>query len=229
MSPLKIYSGVAIIAALTAWGAWSARNRFRLPDPYAPEHQPIPVKSAITADLAGTDAAGQPASFAAVKGKVCACSYLFTRCPHGCAIVFGAMRELRDRFGSHPDFHLASLAVLPDMDSPGVLREFAVSQGVNTSDPWLLLTGFTRASVWQFTETQLGMTPTRETPSGERLSSCDYCEHDLRIVLIDRQSRIRGHYAVMQTNEKDRAFMLEKLINDTRRLLEDKDSSTAAP
>lgn len=216
----KIYAGVAVIAALTARASWSMWQGLRRPDPYAPENQPIPVKQPVTADLSGTNAEGLPAAFSAVRGKVSACSYLFTKCPHGCAIVFGAMRELRDNFGSNPDFHLASIAVLPDLDTPDVIQNFATSQGVKKTDPWLFLTGFPRQTVWDFMQHQLMMDPTRETPVKERLSSCDYCEHDLRIVLIDRQSRVRGHYAVMQADPATRKFITEKLINDTRRLLE---------
>jgi cytochrome oxidase Cu insertion factor (SCO1/SenC/PrrC family) len=221
MSPLKIYTGVAIIAAVTAYGGWSLRGRFAVPDRYAPQNQPIPVKGIIADDLTGVDSGGRPVSFQeAAKGRVTACSYLFTKCPHGCAIVFTAMRDLRDRYGSHPDFQLASVAVLPDRDSPEILREFAVSQGVRPEDRWLLLSGFERQPCWDFMHRQLKLEPTRETPPEERLSTCDFCEHDLRIVLIDRRSQIRGHYAVMQLNEKDRSFMIAKLIADAGRLLD---------
>lgn len=85
------------------------------------------------------------------------------------------------------------------------------------------MSGYARETAWDFMHEQLKLEPTRETPPDQRLSSCDFCEHDLRIVLIDRQSRVRGLYPVMSPDAKTRDFYREKLIRDTGRLLDGTD------
>lgn len=220
MSALKIYSGVAVIAALMGYTSWSMFHQFQRPDRYRPENQELPVSATISGDLTGTGTDGKPVSFSKFKGKVAVCSYLFTQCPHGCSQVFTVMRDLRDLYGTHPDFHLASIAVLPDKDPPEFLKAFAISQGVKEDDPWTFMSGYERETAWNFMHEQLRLEQTRETPPDQRLSSCDFCEHDLRIVLIDRHSQVRGYYQVMNPDAKARDFYKEKLIGDVRRLLD---------
>ena len=223
MSPLRMYTGIAVIAALTAFSSWSLFRKFQRPDPYQPGNQPLPVTATITGELTGTGLDGKPVQFSQTRGKVSVCSYLFTKCPHGCSMVFTVMRELRDLYGTRDDFQLASVAVLPDQDPPEFLKAFAESQGVKSTDPWIFMSGYARETAWDFMHEQLKLEPTRETPPDQRLSSCDFCEHDLRIGLIDRQSRVRGLYPVMSPDAKTRDFYREKLIRDTGRLLDGAD------
>ncbi len=216
--PWRLYAAVAGIALAVAGGSWFFRHKL-LAQP-GRSTAALPVLGTVEGDLRGTDAAGSAISFSESKGHVTACSYLFTKCPHGCSQVFTVMRELRDTFGQRPDFRLASVAVLPDLDPPSFLKDFAASQGVAPDDPWTFLSGTQRQTVWSFMHTGLGLEMTRETPEGERLSQCDYCEHDLRIVLIDRHQRIRGYYQVMNPNTEARELIKTRLFQDTRLLLD---------
>ena len=138
----------------------------------------------------------------------------------GCAEVFGVMRKLNEKFGTNPDFHLASIAVVPDLDPPDYLKIFAQSQGVADSSPWTFMSGHVRQQGWDFMHQELKLEPTREIPELDRRSPCDICEHDLRIVLIDRQSQIRGYYQVSVPDKETRELMQEKILNDVQRLLE---------
>lgn len=218
-SPRLIYGVVGLLALAVAGGSWQLK---RLIDHRAAASgKSLPVLGTITGDLAATTSEGRPARFSDLKGKVIACSYLYTKCPHGCALVFGSMRRLHEQFGSRPDFHVASIAVLPEQDPPAFLREFASGQGISARDSWTFYSGFARETAWAFMHQNLKMEMTRETPPGERVSDCDFCEHDLRIALIDRQGRVRGLYQVMNPNAAARELTVAALLGDTKRLLDD--------
>lgn len=222
MTASKMYSLVAVVFVATVAGSWALHQHLRRPDPYDPRNQPIPIKETVQSDLAGTGTDGKPASFIeASRGKVTVCAYLWTACPEGCANVFLTMRELRDFFAGRKDLQFINVAVLPDLDPPEKLREFAVSQGVKPEDPWLMLSGFPRETAWDFMHQQLGFNPTPPpTFKEDSPECCRRCEHDLRIVLIDRQARVRGHYQVNDPVEETRAFFRAKLFGDTGRLLD---------
>lgn len=181
--------------------------------------QPLPIYGKVEADFSAKDPEGKDVRFSAMKGKVIACSYLFTKCPMGCAEVFRVMKVLEEKYGSNPDFHLTSIAVVPDLDPPDFLKAFAQSQGVGAEDSWTFMSGHERADGWNFMHQQLKLEMTREIPEKDRLSACDVCDHDLRIVLIDRSMQVRGYYQVMVPDKETRDFTQERLVTDVGRLL----------
>jgi hypothetical protein len=66
---------------------------------------------------------------------------------------------------------------------------------------------------------ELKLEPAKAIPEDERVNPLDLFEHDLRIVLIDRQSRVRGYYSVFHPEPEIAALMCERLFKDTERLL----------
>lgn len=182
---------------------------------------PLPVYGKISAPLTTEERMGRTVSTTALQGKVWLAAYTYSRCPHGCLGVVAHMLGLRDEFGSRPDFHLVSVAVGPEIDTAENLRAFASASGVNDTDPWWFLSG-NREALRDFMTFQLGLAPTIDTPEEERLSEFDLFEHDLRVVLIDRDSRIRGYYEVQNPDAATAALHLERLRADVRRLLDEK-------
>jgi cytochrome oxidase Cu insertion factor (SCO1/SenC/PrrC family) len=178
------------------------------------------VRNTITGDLAATERTGKIVRLSELRGKVTVCAYVYTVCPHGCAAVVGEMQKLFQRHGSRPDFHLLSLAVLPDHDTPEFLSAYADGLGLKPGDPWWFLTG-NRQEIWNFMDKELLLTPAVPIPEAERLNPLDTHDHDLRIVLIDRSGRVRGYYSVFHPQSEIAELMQENLEADTLALLED--------
>ncbi|MDB6069224.1 MAG: electron transport protein SCO1/SenC [Verrucomicrobiales bacterium] len=178
----------------------------------------LPVRSTLTGDLAATERTGRIVRLSELRGKVVLCAYVYTVCPHGCAAVVGEMQKLFQRYGTRPDFHLVSIAVLPEHDTPAFLTSYADGLGLKPTDPWWFLTG-NRQEIWDFMDKQLLLTPAVPIPAEERLNPLDTHEHDLRIVLIDKQSQIRGYYSVFHPQAEVAELMQERLEADTEALL----------
>ena len=86
----------------------------------------------ISADLSATERSGQTVKLSDLKGKVTVCAYLYTICPHGCAAVVSAMQKLHKEHGKRDDFHQASIAVVPERDTPFALNAYAQALGVES-------------------------------------------------------------------------------------------------
>ena len=180
----------------------------------------LAVYTTITQDLTAIERSGDRQSLAALRGKVFTCAYLYTLCPHGCSAVVGQMMHLHRRFGSRTDFHQVSIAVAPDRDTTAFLRSYAEGMSLKPSDPWWFLSG-DQKQLWEFMDKQLLLTPAQPIPAAERLNPLDLYEHDLRIVLVDRQGRVRGYYAVFHPQAEIARLMCERLQRDTEALLND--------
>ena len=182
----------------------------------------LPVFATITHDLEATERSGKPVRMADLRGKVFTCAYLYTVCPHGCTAVIGQMLKLHRAFGSRPDFHQVSVAVVPERDTAPFLDAYARGLQLSTEDHWWFLTGDQR-KLWGFMDKELQLTPAKAIPAEERLNPLDLYAHDLRIVLVDRQGRVRGYYAVFHPQHEIAEVMCEHLMRDTRTLLESPD------
>lgn len=207
------------LAAALMWLSRASRaevqTALEMPQP------PLPVYGKIEEPLSAEERSGRTVSTTELQGKVWLAAYTYSRCPHGCLGVVSHMLGLRDEFGSHPNFHLVSVAVGPEIDTAKNLQGFASASGVDEKDPWWFLSG-SREPLRDFMTRQLGLAPTIDTPEAERMSEFDLFEHDLRVVLIDRDSRIRGYYEVQNTDAATAALHLERLRTDVCRLLEEK-------
>ena len=180
--------------------------------------KPPPVYGTITQGLMTLERSGETVSLADLKGKVFTCAYIYTVCPHGCAAVLGQMMKLRELHGRRADFHQVSIAVAPERDTPAFLKSYSDGLGLEPDDHWWFLTG-DQKQLWSFMDQDLKLTPAKPIPEEESLNPLDLYNHDLRIVLVDRQGRIRGYYAVFHPEKDIAQFMCERLQRDTRMLL----------
>ena len=182
----------------------------------------LPVLAAPYGDLAVTERSGRTVHLDDLRGKVVVLACIYTVCPHGCAAVVGEMQKLHREFGSCSDFHLVSLAVAPERDTPAFLSSYAEGIGVKAGDPWWFVTGGQKA-VWSFMTDALKLDAPKPIPENERLNPLDFYSHDLRIVLVDRAGRLRGYYAVFHPQPEIAMLMAQRLHRDVRTLLDDPD------
>jgi len=180
---------------------------------------PLPLVAQIHGDLEATERSGQTVKLSALRGKVTVMACLYTVCPHGCAAVVAQMQRLNAAHRTRPDFHLVSLAVAPERDTPGFLKAYGEGVGAKPEDPWWFVTG-NQQRIWDYMTYDLQLQAPAPIPAEKRLNPLDLYEHDLRLVLIDRQGRVRGYYAVFHPQPEIAALMAEQLGRDVQRLLD---------
>ncbi|MDI1310901.1 SCO family protein [Prosthecobacter sp.] len=180
---------------------------------------PLPIVAQIHGDLDVTERSGQTVKLSAVRGKVTVMACLYTVCPHGCAAVVAQMQKLNTAYRKRPDFHLVSLALAPERDTSDFLKAYAEGVGARAEDPWWFVTG-EQQRIWDYMTDELQLQAPAVIPEEKRLNPLDLYEHDLRLVLIDRQGRVRGYYSVFHPQPEIATVMIEKLDRDVQRLLD---------
>jgi protein SCO1 len=139
-------------------------------------------------DFALTDQTGHPFGTPDLRGKVWVADFIFTNCAGSCPLLSQKMAEVARR-ARHlgPDFHLVSLTVDPERDTPERLAAYAAGYGANPRK-WSFLTGgmatIQGAVVDGF---KVGM-------GREKLGDFWEIFHGENLVLVDRQLRIRGYF-----------------------------------
>ena len=181
---------------------------------------PLPVIAQTTGALQVTERDGRTVKLADLRGKVTVMACLYTVCPHGCAAIVEQMRQLNETHRERADFHQVSLSVAPERDTTSFLKAYADGIGVKTNDPWWFVTG-DQSQIWDFLTNELKMEPPKPIPEEKRLNPLDFYEHDLRIVLLDQQGRVRGFYSVFHPQPEVTELMCEKLKRDVWRLLDE--------
>lgn len=183
----------------------------------------LPEMRRVQGDLTATERDGRTVSFSDLRGKVVVCAYIYTVCPHGCAAVIGEMQKLNEQLGPTGEFHQVNISVVPERDTPEMLKGYAEAVGVRKDDPWWFLTG-DQGSLWHFMTDGLGLDEAKPIPEEERINPLDLYAHDLRVVLIDRKGMVRGYYSVFHPQKEIAELMRENLNTDARRLVEDPDA-----
>ena len=141
-----------------------------------------------------TDQRGQPFGSRELTGKVWVADFIFTACQTACPLLSERMAEVGKR-ARHlgPDFHLVSISVDPERDTPDRLATYAARYGANPIS-WSFLTGPEQAI-------QATVVDGFKVGAGkERGAGADggpgFWEifHGEKLVLVDRQLRIRGYF-----------------------------------
>ena len=162
----------------------------------------------------------RPTSSDAFDGKVVVASFIYTHCRDFCPLLSARMQALQERLrreGLLGDrVQLLSFTVDPARDTPEVLREYAER---HRADPqaWRFLTGPEHEVVPLIVKGFfLGVQPVpvqAESEEGGHHERSSYdVMHSNRIVLIDRQWRVRAYYDGLELD-------LDQVVQDVRALL----------
>jgi len=183
---LPILSGTDVNPELVDPSVWKSGNHF--------------IK-----DFTLTDQHGETTSQEFVEGKIYVTDFFFTTCQTICPIMTGQMHRVSDAFKEDNDIKFLSYTVLPDVDTPEVLREYANKNKVDY-DQWRMLTGekaviydMARKSYFTLKKSEVG-----EGDGGEGFI------HTNNFVLVDKENRIRGYYDGTSLKE------INKLIEDIK-------------
>jgi len=141
-----------------------------------------------------TDQSGRPFGSRELRGKVWVADFSFTACQQACALLSERMAEVGKRARRlGPDFHLVSISVDPERDTPERLAAYAARYGANPI-AWSFLTGpeqAIQATVVEGFKVGAGKERNAGADGGPGFWEIFHGE---KLVLVDRQLRIRGYF-----------------------------------
>lgn len=121
------------------------------------------------------------------KGKVHVVEFFFTTCPTICPLMNQKMVTLQDEFFGNPNFGIASISINPEVDTPSVLKEYALRHSI-THRNWHLLTGKPEAAVYEFANKGFKLY------AGKADNDHGGFEHSGLFALVDKDGHIRSRY-----------------------------------
>ncbi len=133
-----------------------------------------------------TNQHGQLINNKSFDGKVYVVEFFFSTCPTICPLMNEKMLTIQNAFLNRPDFGIASISITPDIDSPEVLKEYAIRNGI-THENWHLLTGKSSDAVFELSNKGFKLYTGIDTDA-----SHGGFEHSGLFALIDKKGRIRS-------------------------------------
>jgi protein SCO1/2 len=186
----------------------------------------LPVYGEVAAFTLAGDG-GREVSSSELAGHVWVANFMFTRCRTICPAMSAEMARLSTDID--PELRLVSFTIDPEHDTPEVLAEYAERFGADR-DRWFFLTG-DKGTIYDLTRRsfhlgvveaggeeelarQAGEPEADPAPGGN--SAKDPFIHSSRLVLVDRQGKIRGYY---DSGDPERMRMLR---TDARSLIRER-------
>jgi len=143
-----------------------------------------------------TDQRGQPFGSRELAGKIWVADFIFTSCQGACPLLSERMAEIGKR-ARHlgPDFHLVSISVDPERDTPARLAEYGARYGANPI-AWSFVTGPEQAIQATVVDGFKVGAGKERNPAATADGGPGFWEifHGENLVLVDRQLRIRGYF-----------------------------------
>jgi protein SCO1/2 len=172
-------------------------------------------------DLKLTERTGKTVHLDDLRGKIILASWVYTRCPRGCAGVIAKLKQLQNEYRGNPDIHLVSFTLDPE-DTPEMMAKFASGIDVKDNDPWWFVQG-DKEEVRGYLTQFLKFRPVQDLPEKDRLSPDDKYIHDLRVALVDHKGHLRGTlYDLMNVDPQFAEHFDAQLRKDLDFLLKEK-------
>jgi protein SCO1/2 len=188
-------------------------------------------------DFAFTDRGGRVVTRRDLLGTVWIANFIYTQCPETCPVQTAELARLQAEFPAEPDLRLVSITVDPERDTPAALAAYAERHGADPAR-WLFLTGDKRAIYRLAKEgfrlgvvdphdggAETGLSPPVLSPRAAWAAhgSTGLIMHSARLVLVDRQARIRAYHLANDPPS------LERLRRNLTRVLGEGRSGPPAP
>jgi cytochrome oxidase Cu insertion factor (SCO1/SenC/PrrC family) len=169
-----------------------------------------------------TDQAGHPFGTRELAGKVWVADFIFTACQEACPLLSQRMKELGHRTRQlGPDFHLVSISVDPERDTPERLATYGARFGANAVR-WSFLTGPADAIQTAVTDGfKVGMGREPRSAGAPRAATAAEADpsfwtifHGENLVLVDRRLRIRGYFPATPEGLDQLVEAVGRIINE---------------
>lgn len=138
------------------------------------------------ADFAFTNQNGKVITQKDYENTIYVADFFFTTCPTICPKMTDNMVWLQNQLKNNPKVKLLSFSVTPDIDTPEVLKKYAIEKGVDDSR-WNLVTGDKKDIYYLARKSYLAV----KTGKPEEMYDMVHTEN---FILVDKNKRIRGFY-----------------------------------
>ena len=136
------------------------------------------------ADFAFTNQNGKVITQKDYENTIYVADFFFTTCPTICPKMTDNMVWLQNQLKNNPKVKLLSFSVTPDIDTPEVLKKYALEKGVDDSR-WNLVTGDKKDIYYLARKSYLAV----KTGKPEEMYDMVHTEN---FILVDKNKRIRG-------------------------------------
>ncbi len=140
---------------------------------------------------------GQPFSDKELAGKIYVTDFFFTRCPDICLTMSSELARVHEAMKNHPEVVILSHTVDPAFDSAQVLKAYAQRYGADTKR-WIFVTGDKKAI---YEQARCGYYIAAKPATSD--TELDFIHSD-KLVLVDKEKRIRGYYSGTRREDVDR-------------------------
>lgn len=153
-------------------------------------------------DFSFTNQNGKTITQKDYEGKIYVADFFFTTCPSICVPMGENMAWLQEQIKNNPKVMLLSHTVTPDIDTPEVLKAYALKKGAIDSK-WNLVTGKKEDIYYIARKSYLAVKTTNSSELYDMV-------HTENFVLVDQKKRIRGFYDGTNLEE------VKKLLEDIK-------------
>lgn len=160
-------------------------------------------------DFAFTNQNGKVITQKDYENTIYVADFFFTTCPTICPKMTNNMVWLQNQLKNNPEVKLLSFSVTPDIDTPEVLKKYAIEKGVDDSR-WNLVTGDKSAIYYLARKSYLAV----KTGKPEEMYDMVHTEN---FILVDKNKRIRGFYDgtnLDQPSEDEKTKNMQQLLAD---------------
>ena len=200
-------AGAGVVAWSVVAGGTIPRFGWRTPGGQSPGALESLGMYGEVPDFALTERSGRTITRADLLGRVWLVTFVYTQCTETCPLQSAQVARLQAEFASEKGLRFVSISVDPERDTPAVLARYAERYA---ADPgrWWFLTGDKRA-IYRLAKEgfRLGVVdpddPARPAglsqwftpePAWATHGSKGLIMHSSRLVLVDRQARIRAYH-----------------------------------
>lgn len=167
------------------------------------------------ADFSFTNQNGKLITQKEYENSIYVADFFFTTCPTICPKMTNNMVWLQNQLKKYPNVKLLSFSVTPDIDTPEVLKKYALEKGVDDTR-WNLVTGTKKEIYYLARKSYLAV----KTGKPEEYFDMVHTEN---FILIDKNKRIRGFYDgtnLDQPSEDNKTKNMQQLLADIIWLVE---------
>jgi len=222
LAHLKPYKIFIIVFLILSVGIFFGIYTLQTPEKSLPIYSPRDINPELvdsTVQHIGNDHKIADFSFTNQNGKlitqkdyentIYVADFFFTTCPTICPKMTDNMVWLQKQLKNYPKVKLLSFSVTPDIDTPEVLKKYALEKGVDDSR-WNLVTGDKSAIYYLARKSYLAV----KTGKPEEIYDMVHTEN---FILVDKNKRIRGFYDgtnLDQPSEDEKTKNMQQLLVD---------------
>lgn len=219
---LKSYKTFIIVFLILSMGIFFGIYALQTPEKMLPIYSPRDINPELVdstvqhigndhkiADFAFTNQNGKLITQKDYENTIYVADFFFTTCPTICPKMTDNMVWLQNQLEKYPNVKLLSFSVTPDIDTPQILKKYAVEKGVDDSR-WNLVTGDKSAIYYLARKSYLAV----KTGKPEEMFDMVHTEN---FILVDKNKRIRGFYDgtnLDQPSEDDTTKNMQQLLAD---------------